>query len=369
MRVLHIQKATGLAGSEKHLCTLLSGLSSAGLDVKLIVLQDPSAPPTAFYSTLTRAGVRFASLNIRADYDLGILIPLVREIREYSPDIVHTHLLHADLYGTMAARLAGCRCIVSTRHNDDPFRKTWVIKRVMQLINSKINGAIYISKHLAEFYDKIGDSSVALRELIYYGLDFPPSLTRAEARHTLGLTDDQFVIGIVARLIPQKGHETLLSAFKLSLSAVKAPILAIIGDGELRASLEALASELGIKEHVRFLGFRSDAVSCIPAFDLFVHPSRWEGFGLAILEAMACGVPVISTKVSAIPEIITEESGVLVEADHPAALADTIKALFESPETRARLAEGAKARATQFFGVTKMVDATLDFYRKALLPL
>lgn len=369
MRVLHIQKATGLAGSEKHLCSLLSGLGSAGVKVKLIVLQDPSAPPTAFYSALTKAGVSFSSLNIRSDYDLGVLIRIIREIREYSPDVVHTHLLHADLYGTIAARLAGVRCIVSSRHNDDPFRSTWVINRVMRMINSKINGVIYISKHLAEFYNKNGDSSVALREIIYYGIDFPPILTRTEARHRLGLTDNQFVIGIVARLTPQKGHKTLLSAFKLLLPGLNDPVLAILGEGELRESLEQLASNLDIKDNIRFYGFRSDAVACLSAFDLFVHPSRWEGFGLAILEAMACGVPVISTAVSAIPELVTEESGLLVQADNPAALADAIKVLYANPESRTRLAAGAKARTTQFFGVRKMVDATLDFYRKALLPL
>ena len=132
-------------------------------------------------------------------------------------------------------------------------------------------------------------------------------------RAGLGIGSDETVLGIIARLVEQKGHRYLIEAFATAVQQNRKLRLLIVGSGALEDDLKARVRHCGLEKAVLFTGYRSDTVDLLGAIDIFVHPSLWEGFGLAVLEAMAMGKPVIATRVSALPELIEDTvSGFLV---------------------------------------------------------
>jgi glycosyltransferase involved in cell wall biosynthesis len=172
------------------------------------------------------------------------------------------------------------------------------------------------------------------------------------------------LIGTLARLVPQKGLDVLLEAF----ARVPPPArLVIAGAGTLRPVLEARAVMPDLVGRVAFLGPRADSAAVMAALDLFVLPSRWEGFGLVLLEAMAAGRAIVASRVSAIPEVVAEgETALLVPPDDPGALAAAIVALLDDPARRQAMGAAGRARVRQEFAPDRLVRATLDLYRTVL---
>ena len=203
--------------------------------------------------------------------------------------------------------------------------------------------------------------------MVHYGFQpkRPPS-SEPNLRSLLHLPEGRPIVGMVARLTTQKGHSTLLRAMsKLIQRSTALPHLVLVGDGELRSSLEALVSRLKLDSHVSFLGYRPDASRLIYDFDIFAHPSRWEGFGLVFLEAMAAGVPIIATRTSAIPEIVEDgETGLLVPVDDGDALSDALSSLLTNPPLRKEMGLAGRRRLEKNFSVQKMVEETAKIYQQ-----
>jgi glycosyltransferase involved in cell wall biosynthesis len=171
--------------------------------------------------------------------------------------------------------------------------------------------------------------------------------------------EDATVLLSTSRLTRQKGVDVAVRALTGLPSAT---VLVVLGDGPERDSLERLARELGIEHRVYLLGRVPDVASWLRRAALLVHPVRWEGFGLAVLEAMLAGLPVVGTRVSSLPELVVDgETGVLVPPDNPTALAAGLeRALAEAP----RLGEAGRRRARERFSVARMVDATVAVYEE-----
>jgi glycosyltransferase involved in cell wall biosynthesis len=168
---------------------------------------------------------------------------------------------------------------------------------------------------------------------------------------------------VFGRLVQQTGVDVLLAAFPRVQARHPTARLLIVGDGPLRATLEAQAAALGLGEAVIFTGWRDDARALMPACDAVGVPSRWEGFGLVTLEAMGCTRPVIASRVSALPEIVQDgETGLLVPPDDPPALAEAITKLLDDPDRAAALGRAGYERLQQHFSVEAMAQATLDVY-------
>jgi glycosyltransferase involved in cell wall biosynthesis len=166
------------------------------------------------------------------------------------------------------------------------------------------------------------------------------------------------LVGTVGRLAPQKDQETLLEAAAL----VPEARFVLVGDGELRPELERRAAELGIADRVTFTGAREDVPELLASFDVFAHPSLFEGFCLAVLEAQAAGVPVVATPVGGIPETVVDgETGLLVPTRDPTALAAAIRRLLEDREFAQRLADAAR-RSARRYSTERMVEETLKVY-------
>ncbi|MBE2267149.1 MAG: glycosyltransferase [Anaerolinea sp.] len=368
MRVTHIIKATRIAGAERHLLTLLPALVQRGADVSLILIHEPDKPVADFADALTAGGVTVVRVPIPRHIDFTLFGRLRRALRQLKPDIAHTHLLHADLYGVIAARLAGVRKVVISRHNDDQFRTLLPFRLIHNLLWGMSSGGIAISEAIRQFCIRVEGVRPTKIQTIHYGLTLPiQQADRQRARAALStelkLPADALILGVVCRLIAQKGIAYALRA----LPRIDNAVLVIAGEGSLRAALEAEARALGIAERVHFLGWREDTAALMAAFDIFLAPSLWEGFGLVLLEAMAQQTPIIASSVSAIPEIVVDrETGRLVPPRDPVALAAAIHDLQADPALRRHMGLIGQDRLETVFNADHMTAQTYTLYSRLM---
>ncbi len=362
-KIVHITKVTGIHGMEKHLLSLLPKLRNR-YETECIILTEQGKPVTDYLTALGRQEIVVHEIEINYDIDPACLMQVYRLLKRMQPDLVHTHLMHGDLYGITAARLAGIERVVSTKHNDDRFRCNGVIKRVNRLLNGKTHGTIAISNSVSRFVQTVEGVGHDRIRVIYYGLDdIRSQVDPSEARRMAGFEDDTLVFCIIARLTEQKGHRFLIDAFGEAHLHNPRIRLLVAGDGELRSQLEGMVRERGIQSAVHFTGYRADVPALLGGCDVFVHPSLWEGFGLSILEAMVFAKPIISTWVGAIPELIEHNvSGILVSPRDGARLADALILLAADADLRNRIGEQARNRWQARFTLDRMVRQTEAFY-------
>jgi glycosyltransferase involved in cell wall biosynthesis len=346
MRVLHVHRIRGIGGSERHLLTLLPALAERGLDPVLVGLDDPAWRGADFYGALRVPSIRLPSAR---DVDPLLLARLVRDLRA---DVVHTHLVHADVYGGLAARLRATP-LVSTKHNDDPFR-TGAFRYVERGLAHLAERIVTITEALRAFtIERVGLPAGKV-ETIHYGLDELPEAWGENPRGDV--PHDATILLSTSRLTEQKGIDVAIRALA---SLPDDLVLVVLGEGRQRSSLEVLARELGVESRVFLQGRVPDVAAWLRRASVYVQPARWEGFGLGVLEAMLAGLPVVASDVSSLPELVVDgETGYLVPPDEPGALAERIAAALEQ---RSLGAAGAE-RARREFSVARMADRTAALY-------
>jgi glycosyltransferase involved in cell wall biosynthesis len=344
MRVVHVHKMRGIGGSERHLLTLLPALAERGLDVLFVGLDDPAWDPSDFYAALAVPAVR-----LRAD---ALVFP--RLVRSLRADVVHTHLVHADVLGGVAARLRAAK-LVSTKHNDDPFRLGPFrhVERGMARLTDRI---VTITDALREFtIERVGVPAAKV-ETIHYGLDDLPAAWGENPPDDV--PDDARILLSTSRLVVQKGIDDAVRALA---QLPEDTVLVVLGEGPQRRALEGLARELGVEERMFLLGRVPDVAAWLRRATVYVHPARWEGFGLGVLEAMHAALPVVATRVSSLPELVADgETGLLVPSGDPASLAHAIAEALTRPE----LGAAGLARARNDFSVDRMATRTVELYER-----
>lgn len=361
MRVLHILKITRMAGVERHLLTLCQGLRREGVDACLLLLVERKLPMLDYVSECERRGIPCQRLVISHDIDPTLPLRLSRAIRRLQPDIAHLHLIHAEIYGNLAARFAGVQRILVSRHNQDAFRERFPLRGLLRLLWRRVDSAIVIAEHLRQELQVTEAVPPSKIRRIHYGLE--PSLIpdKPDLRAELGIAPKELLVGSVCRLMPQKGLSDGLVAF--NRGAPSNARLLIIGDGPLRQSLETQAAALPCHERVHFLGWRPDAAQCLADLDMLLMPSRWEGFGLVLLEAYLAGLPILASDVGGIAEVVRDgESGLLCPPGDIDAFARGLARLCAEPELRVRLAEQGQRRFEEHFTAARMVAETSALY-------
>ena len=361
MRVVHLLKVTGVAGAEQHLLRLLPALRERGVDVRFAGLDVAGSDAERLYARLAEAEVPVDRITCTADLNPRMARDIVRTVRALRPDLLHTHLVHADVYGAVASRLTRVP-FVSTRHNDDRYQ-LGPFRYVDRAFASGASRLIAISDAGRRFVVAAGLPDRKF-ETIRYGLDDMPSLPSEVTPVQAGVPDGVPLVLAIGRLIEQKDHDTLLRAFAQVHPRIPDARLAILGDGPLLAHTRALARDLGLADVVVLPG-RLETRDWLERADVFAHSSRWEGFGIVLLEAMLAGLPVAATRVSAVPEIVVDgETGVLSEAGDAAALAASLEALLADPARARALGDAGLARARSEFSVSRMADATVSLYER-----
>ncbi|MFN8560408.1 MAG: glycosyltransferase [Anaerolineae bacterium] len=368
MRVVHVIKATRISGAERHLLILLPALRAHGIDVSLLLLEDPAHPVADMAAELEAAGVPVRRIPIYRHFDLGVIGRLRAALRDLRPTIVHTHLIHADLYGTIAAKRAGVSTVVTSRHNDDAFRRRQPVRALNHLLWRFTSAGIAISHAIAHFCVEVEGAPIRKITTVYYGLplkEVDRGAVGATLRTELGLAKDAPLVGMVCRLIEQKGVAYGVRAFARVAPQFPDARLIIAGDGSLRAALESEAQALGVRDRVHFLGWRDDATAVLAALDVLLMPSLWEGFGLVMLEAMAQTTPIIGSAVSAIPEVVVDgETGLLVPPRDSAALADALARMLGDPALRRHMGLLGQDRVETAFSVERMAAETVAVYER-----
>ena len=369
MRVLHVAKATGIAGAENHLLALLPALRALGVDAEVVLLQEPRRPVAPLVRAFLAAGVPTFELAINMDLDPWLVGRLARLVRSRGAHAVHTHGVHADLYGRLCLQGLDGVLLLQTRHNDDRFRRLWIMRLLNQWLARRCVRIVAISDAVREFVCAVEGIPPRKVERIYYGVDAAPApQTVADLRTELGWVGAP-LIGFVGRLTGQKGVDVLLNAFAIVHRALPTARLLLIGDGPQRAALAALAGGLQISAAVHFAGWREDARAQMAALNVLAIPSRWEGFGLVTLEAMQAGVAVVASRVSALPEIVLDgETGLLVPAANAAKLAAALMALLQDPQRAMQLGENGRLRAAQLFTVKQMAVQHAALYLSLAVP-
>lgn len=367
-KVLHIQKVSSIAGSENHLLTLLPLLKEYGYIIEILIFTEKKQSSDLFVEKMKAKGIKTERFIIENKHFNPSLIPrLVKKIKQEKYDLVHTHLIHADLYGMIAAKIAGVKAIVSSRHNDNAFRRKFPWNLLINLNTKLADHLICISESLKQFSMKYEGTPEQKISVIYYGFKPQNKPINSNLKKEFNWSEEITIIGIVARLIEQKGHSTLLKAMSQILPEFPPTKLVIIGDGTLRQSLEEYSKKLGINKQTHFLGYHQNAAEMMHDFDIFVHPSRWEGFGLVFLEAMAAKLPIIATNVSAIPEIVEDKTtGLLVPKDDEKALVKAISKLLSNPDLAKNMGEKGKKRLENYFTVDIMTQKIANLYEQLL---
>jgi glycosyltransferase involved in cell wall biosynthesis len=348
MKVVHVHRIRGIGGSERHLLALLPALADRGVAVSFVGLDDPAWNPADFYDALSVPALRIPAPR---GFDPLLLARLLRGLRA---DVVHTHLVHADVYGGLAAKLRGAR-LVSTKHNDDPFR-VGPFRYVERGLARAADRVVAISEALRRFTVEQVGVPAAKVETIRYGLDALPDPWGENAPDRVPA--ESCILLDVARLTRQKGIDVAIRSLP---SLPENTVLVVLGEGPERAALESLARDLGVARRVHLPGRVPDVAAWLRRASVLVHPARWEGFGLGVLEAMLAGLPVVATSVSSLPELVVDgATGVLVPPDDPRALASAVGRALEQPE----LGAAGRERALREFSVERMTRETLALYAR-----
>jgi len=343
---------------------LLSGIDRSRFEPWLAVFEAQPDEARSLLADFRSAGVRVVVLA-----QSGRLAP--RSMARYGKllrvgrfDLVHTHSLRADL-ATLAWRwsLRPQPRLVRSVHNMDPYVAGRILGPISSAALTRFDRVIAISDAVARYLRANTDVRPERLTRVYYGLEpasapvYEPCLV--ERRSLL----------VAARLDPQKGQDLLIEALQTVRRAVPNVEAWLAGHetGTSASSLRALAERLGVKEHVRFLGFRSDLPALMSAADIVVLPSRWEGFGLVLLEAMNAARPIVATRVGPVPEVVEDGvTGVLVPPDDPGALADAVVDLFRDPDRARRMGRAGRARLIQHFSERAMIQAIETLYNSLL---
>jgi glycosyltransferase involved in cell wall biosynthesis len=357
--VLHILPSIRGYGAERMVVELLKYLPSQTVDAALLTIYEPTAEAReALPFPIFHAGRKNRK-------DRFFLWKMVREIRRYKPDIVHTHTHVGKYWGRAAAFLAGVTNVVHTEHNPCDFRRTpleriadWILHRTTSRVVTffREQGAALIE------FESLPTHKLVL---IPNGLELSDAAgDRAAARKRIGTEPNQFAIMIVGRMEYQKNHILALRAFAALREEVRDKALLIFaGSGEEEDVLRGLAHALGIADRVRFLGYRNDVPALLAGVDLVLMTSWFEGMPLALLEAMLAGAPIVTTPWLGARNMLADgRFGFLAPSFEPPQVAAEIQRAVGHPRMRREIAERARRHVFDTYDIRRMVDAHRQMY-------
>ena len=363
--VLHVVDGLGLSGKTRNLVSLVSQLDRRRY-APVVCRLDPEW--SQLVGQLEAAGVPLYTIACKAGVSPGMVLRLARLAWRVKAGIVHCYNPRPMLYGGLAARALGIRAVVGSlsafacQMSDRSYRflpqpLATVSRRNVyrnRLAASTMRFLVAVSSSLGRRFCQ--SSSVPLDKLrvISYGTDLRAvdrvTVERvSELRQQLCFRSDDIVIGSVGRLVEQKDYPTQLRAFAFAAARVPGLRMVIAGDGPLRSSLEDLTRDLGIADRVRFLGNWNDVPALLRSVDFFALASKFEPFGVALLEAKAAGLPIVATAVNEIPEIVQDgESGLLAVPENASSMAGLFVRLAEDRALRSRFGARSRAEAQQY---------------------
>jgi glycosyltransferase involved in cell wall biosynthesis len=349
------------AGAERGLYELCRRLDRRRFAVEVVALRGGEVA-----DWLLREGIPVAVLGVRGKWDIGKVFALARRLRRRRFDILHTHLFHADLAGRAAAQLAGTPRLVHTLWTAEGRFRPWQFA-LPRLLAGQCDRLICLAESVRDFHARRSGLPRGAYTVIPWGIDAaefaPDDDARLSLRRQWTLAPHDVLAAYVGRLEAYKGIDVLLEAIDLLACRARQVHFAIAGDGPRRAAVEALLARGGGGGRVRFLGFLPDVRALLSAADLYVMPSFWEGWGLAMGEAMAARLPAVATAVPAIRDLVLPgRTGLLVPPGDAAALADAIGKLAADQPFRLAAGLAARQRIVEHFPLSAAIAAHEKLY-------
>lgn len=362
-QVLQVRSSAGLYGAERMLLGLNHELNRAGIHSRLLPINNYLAPAQELHQEALRLGEESVLLPCRGRFDFRTVHALSSQIGDGKATLVHAHDYKSAFYALLATRGRNIP-LVATVHG-----------RVSTTKSLRLYGRLELSM-LRRFDAVVSVSDAQVRELadaripatrihrIDNGIAFPAPPAPARTREELGLPASGYLFAAVGRLSPEKDVSTLIKAFAVAAKAHPNALLVVVGDGPERGMLEEMVREIGLSHRIHFLGVRTDMERIYPIIDCIVLASLSEGMPLVVLEAMACALPVIATRVGQVPALLANsEHGILVAPGDAEGLAQALLARLATPDLHD---ERALAHVRSRHSARAMSMRYRDLYRELL---
>ncbi len=297
---------------------------------------------------------------------LRAVIKLVFLMKEMKIDIVHSYLFRANILCRIAAKLVGVPVVISSMRGIEVTRK-WPLF-LERLTSPLVDQFVAVSDSIRIYIIEKGHIYASKIVTIRNGIKFSETNIKPIERAEFDLNQDVAIIGAVARLAKEKGHQYLLNAARIVVREYPNVHFLIVGDGPQRYELIKLALSMGLKRYVTFTGYRRDVLSILSLFDIFAVGTVWEGLSMVILEAMGMAKPVVTTNVGGNSEVVVDGvTGFLVPPRDPEALADRILTLLKDENLRKQMGAAGRRRIEEKFTMEKMVSEIESLYEKLLV--
>ncbi|KIL49894.1 glycosyltransferase [Jeotgalibacillus soli] len=322
MKILHVISGGETGGSKNHVLSLFE--SSSSHDMMLAVFQKGK-----LYEEALAKGINVTLFSQKNRYDLSLLSNIRSFIAKNNIDIVHSHGARANLFIRLIKLTSSFKWVVTVHSDPDlDFMHNKKMSTIFAKLNkwslAKTDKIFAVSERFKSMVKKYGipDNKIVT---IYNGISFDQGkVTTSPSRKDFSLGEDDFVAAIVARLHPVKGHLTLFKAIADVKKQIKVTVL-IVGEGDLKDSLEQEARQLGIQDQIRFLGFRTDIGEIFSISDVSLLTSKSESFPLVLLESAREGTPIITTDVGGVRQLIPDSSyGWVIPVEDAAALSNAL---------------------------------------------
>ena len=353
MKVIHINTAHTWSGGEVQTYYLIQGLIKKSVENVVI------AQPNSVLAQKAKVdNLNYIELSMKGEMDFLASLKLRKLLKQIKPDIIHAHTAHAHTLVLLAGKPAK---MISTRRMD------YSVSRLSAIFKyNRADKVVAISNFVKEVLVQAGVNKNKLA-VIYDAVDVCEIVQQAENMESFDFKEDDLLIGTVAALIERKGHKYIFEAMlKIKNQFPKAKLL-VIGQGPLEQNLKELAASLGLAKEVIFLGFQENVPAILKRLDLFVLYPLMEGLGVASLEAGACSLPAIVSKVGGLQEVVEDgQTGFSIPPKNPQALADKINYLLSNPAQRVDMGKKAKQRVQDIFSAEKMVDCYIEVYKELL---
>jgi glycosyltransferase involved in cell wall biosynthesis len=364
-RILLIAAATsGTGGSEHHIADLLRHLPARGFEVSLL------CPPGGDLTRLAQSlGVRVENAPVASGFPVAGVRAVRSLVAHVRPHIVHAHGSRAAFYARLGDPSAARRCVytlhgIEAGLNDPPLVR-YRRMGVGRLLRSRTARFVCVCDADCQKGTQLGLLDPERSVTIHNGIEMPEPVEDGRFRGELGVGDRAPLVLSVGQFREQKDQHTLIEAWARVSVRFPSATLALVGSGPLESKLRDLANDRSVAHTLRFVAPRPDLRPAYTDADSFVLSSRWEGLPYVVLEAMAHGLPVISTAVDGIPEaVIDRRTGLLVPPADPRVLAEALMWAIAEPDKAARLGAAGRARVEAEFGLEPMVEKIAALYRE-----
>jgi glycosyltransferase involved in cell wall biosynthesis len=332
-------------GAVNSLVTLAKEQKRYGHNISMITFKG-----RPFTHEIASLGFETRAVKVRTKIDPFAILEMRKQYKALGADIVHTHLSTSSVNGCIAAKL-GKIPSVATVHGMSGKLSFIFADHLISVSNG-------VKNHLVSQGIKLNKITT-----VYNGVPLPlDHLTREVSRKQFGISLDSFVIGTVARLTPMKGIEHLINAFNLLQKDIPDTLLLLIGDGDHEMQYRKQVDDLKLNKKVIFGGYQSKVNDALVSMDIFAFPSLKEAMGIAVVEAMSMGLPIVSTNVGGLIEVVTKEVGMLVPPEDSVSMANALRELIDNRLILASMAETAKERSQNLFSVGAMLAGTNNVY-------